>query len=55
MHCSGMPKGTFLAEVKLNSEKIKLVALTIIKLQYSISYSVSQLLSQKNISLNENF
>ena len=43
-----MPKGTFQAEVTLNSEKIKPVALTIVELRLSegISRSVRQSVSQ---------
>ena len=43
-----MPKGTCRAEAMSNSEKIKPVALAVIKLRLSegISQSVSQLLSQ---------
>ena len=50
MHCTycGMPKGTSQAEATLNSEKIKPVALAIIKLCLSegISQSVTQSVSQ---------
>ena len=50
MHCTYciMLKGTSLAEVTLNSEKIKPVALAIVELRLSegISYSVSQSCSQ---------
>ena len=47
MHCMycGMPKGTSRAEVTSNSEKIKPVALAVIKLHLSEA-SVSQLLGQ---------
>ena len=46
MHCTycGMPKGTCRAEVTLNSEKVKPVALTVIKLR--LSEGISQLLTQ---------
>ena len=43
MYCS-MPKGMCLAEVTSNSEKIKLIALAIIKLH--LSEGISHLLSQ---------
>ena len=43
MYCS-MPKGTCQAEATSNSEKIKPVALAIIKLR--LSEGISQLLSQ---------
>ena len=50
MHCMycGMPKGTYRAEVTLNSEKIKPVALAVIDLRLSegISQSVGQSVSQ---------
>ena len=56
MYC-GMPKGTSWAEAKLNSEKIKPVALAVIKLCLSegISYSVRQSVTQpvKKNSLNK--
>ena len=50
MHCTycGMPKGTSRAEAMLNSEKIKPVALVVIKLRLSegISQSVTQSVTQ---------
>ena len=48
MYC-GMPKSTSRAEVTLNNEKIKPVALAIIELRLSegISQSVSQVVSRK--------
>ena len=50
MHCTycGMPKGTSRAEATSNNEKIKPVALAVVKLRLSegISQSVSHLLSQ---------
>ena len=38
MYC-GMPKGTCRAEVMLNSEKIKLVAIAVIELHLSVGSS----------------
>jgi len=48
----GMPKGTSRAEVTLNSEKIKLIALAIIKICLSEG---SQSVSRKKIQLNKFF
>ena len=57
MHCMycGMPKGTSQDTVTSNSEKIKPVALAVIKLLLSegISQSGSQSVSQQKIPLNK--
>ena len=48
MYC-GMPKGTSWAEVTLNSEKIKLIALAVIELR--LSKGISQFLEEFRVDL----
>ena len=55
MHCTycGIPKGTSRAEVTSNSEKIKPIALAVIKLR--LSEGISQLISQNSVNFKKKF
>ena len=55
MHCTycGMPKGTSRAEVTSNSEKIKSVALAVVKLH--LTEGISQAVSQPGSQVSRKF